>query len=71
MQSSLMILMEGSLSFGAPLALAVHELRALNRRPPPPRWTPPPAPPVVLPPSSTAPLAAAPARRRVRVLEDA
>jgi hypothetical protein len=76
MQSGLMILMESTLSFGLPLAFAVHELRSLNRRPPPSDWTPPPVPPVALPPSSTAPLPAprlpvAPARPRVRVLEDA
>jgi hypothetical protein len=69
MQSGLMILMESTLSFGLPLAFAVHELRSLNRRPPPPRWTPPPVPPPPLPPSSAAPLAAS--RPRVRVLEDA
>jgi hypothetical protein len=70
MQSGLMILMEGTLSFGFPLALAVRELMLLNRRSPPSGRSAPPAAPPALPPSSTAPVQV-PQRPRIRVLEDA
>ena len=67
MQPSSMILLEGTLSFAIPIALAVRELFALNRpSAQPPRWREP----LAAPPPAPLP---APARmpQKVRLLEDA
>ena len=67
------VLFTGALTFGVPLALALHELIALRRRPSGgPPDSPPPPPPTPLPPESfTRPLPACliPQRRPERILE--
>jgi hypothetical protein len=54
MSSGTFILLSGTLTFGAPLLLAIHELIALRRRPQDDGWDrrridPPPPPPKPLP----------------------
>ena len=54
MSSTTFVLLSGALTFGAPLAIAVHEMFALRRRPPQDdggghRIDPPPPPPKPLP----------------------
>ena len=59
MPPAIQVILSGCLTFGVPLAVAVHELIAL-RRPPRGGWSPRPAPEPAPPPT---PLGSAPALR--------
>ena len=71
MSSETFVLLSGTLTFGAPLVLAVHELIVLRRRPQDDGWDPRRAEPPPQPPKPLPDCLIPRPMSRVRELEDA